>query len=198
MPNVTTSEGIQFFTGPHLAQERAIARPYDADDGQAGMVTPSSRGWQYLTSALSANQARVGRFRPSRTMTIGSIAFVVTTASGTNDSVDVGIYTADLATKIVSSGATAGLLNNGTGVKSVAITATTLTAGVVYYAALAVSATGGTLSSAAYTTTDNVSGFGATPGLMESGLLATSYPLPATLASAAPTGSPFALWLREA
>ena len=78
-------------------------------------------------------------------MTIQSIAFIVATAATVDDPCDVGIYSADAATRLVSKGATTGLLNS-TGLKVATVTATPLAANTVYYAVFASGTPGGTVA----------------------------------------------------
>lgn len=114
-------------------------RRYDKDDGQAGIITPSSPIFDSTLLTVTASTAYLGRVVPSRNMSIASIAFAVTTGSVGN--VDVGIFDSTLATVLASSGATAGQLT-AVGVKNVSLTTPyALIAGTVYYAALSCSST---------------------------------------------------------
>jgi hypothetical protein len=125
-----------------------LYRDADRSNGQKGMYAGPADIATVSTAALVSGRAYLVRLCPSRDMTIGSIAFAVATASGTNDPVDVGIYDAGLV-RLVSSGAVTGKLNS-TGPKTVPVASTALTAGAVYYVALsaASTATVGTLSMA--------------------------------------------------
>lgn len=132
-------------TVPHVSPPQ-IYPQYDRDPSLGGIVAPMTLAGS--TGALTAGRAYLGRFVPSRNMTIASIAFVVTVAAGADDACDVGIYAAD-GSKIVSSGATTGKLNAGTGVKSIAVAAS-LIAGTPYFAAFSVvTPFGGTAASVA-------------------------------------------------
>lgn len=115
---------------------RFLASAYDKDNGQTGIVACPTY-FSVSTSALTAGRAYAVRFRPSRTMTIALVAFNVSVAAGADDACDVGIYDAAF-NRLVSSGATTGKLNATTGVKTIALAATTLSAGVTYYAAFSV------------------------------------------------------------
>lgn len=147
----------------------------DRDNGQAGIITPGSRGWSMGTQALTANRGYLARFVPSRNMAVTKLAFVVTTNSGTDDPVDVGIYD-DTMTKIVSSGATTGKLNTN-GLKTVDITTTNLVAGRVYYAAISANSTA-TLLCALYISGNGLRYFGTTPPTLDADQFAASHPLP--------------------
>jgi hypothetical protein len=184
-----------FITGARLAGLYALT---DRDNGQAGLVTPSGPAWALTTQALAANTSRIGRFVPSRNMTIVSIGFSVTTAAGADDSVDVGIYNSTLANILVHSGATAGKVNS-TGAKTIAITPTALTAGTVYYAALSCGALGGTagvLASLSYSIAANAALFGAAVPQVEVQASTSGHPL-ANAPTVIATPGAFLLALRE-
>lgn len=96
----------------------------------------------YQAMALTANRAYAMLFTPKEQITVQAISFAVTSASGTDDPCDVGIYTAAASpVKIVSTGATTGKLNGATGRKTVAITPTTLAADTAYYVVFAANST---------------------------------------------------------
>jgi len=130
-------------------------------------------------------------------MTVTSLTFNVTTAASVNDACDVGIYDA-VGARLVSSGSTLGKLNAATN-PSVTVAATQLRAGVVYYAALACGAIGGTAAQSAgpsyYGYLANQL-FGATLGTMELAEMAAAFPLPATF-TAANSFTGFFLAVRE-
>lgn len=162
----------------------------DRDNGQAGILAPSTPRFGLAPTALVANQVYLLRFVPSRTMTITRLGFRVTTASGTDDPVMVGIYDA-AATRVVASAALTGLLNS-TGTKSATVAATVLTAGSVYYAAIAAN------SAAALSFAAGIGdGFGAAAPAAEILTKAASYPLPTTLSGLAVADAGPALWVRE-
>lgn len=112
---------------------------FDRDFGFPGIIAPAGGYYSVAATALTAQRSYFMRFVPSRNMTIARATFVVTTVSGGNDTIDVGIYTGSgtTMTRVAASGATSGTLNAGTGVKSINLAAS-LTAETVYYAALAV------------------------------------------------------------
>jgi hypothetical protein len=152
--------------------------PYDHTYGQPGMYAPMVTSGTNSATAV-ANRGFLCRFVPSRNMTAALIGFTVSTAAGADDNVDVGIYSAAGA-KLVSSGATAGKLNSQ-GAKTVAITATPLTAGTVYYGALSFGALGGTaavVTGVGYQSVFAFAAMGATIGLVEADAKAAQHPLP--------------------
>lgn len=174
------------------------AQAGDRDNGQAGLLAPTSGAVGPTAVTLVANQAFVVRFVPSRDMTITKIGFVVSTAASIDDPVDVGIFDATLA-RLVSLGATLGLLNS-LGVKAPAIAATLLRAGTVYYAALSCGAIGGTAAQvlgAQFSIANFASIFGASPPQVECALKGASHPLPASIVTPGATGTAPFLALRE-
>ena len=119
---------------------------YDRDNGQAGILAPNGGHWVAQVAILTASRAYWMRFVPSRAMTITSISFVVGVQATADDAWrrgDLHRLGPGTLTRVVSKGATTGLLNT-TGTKNVAITSTPLTAGTVYYAAFSVGTFGGT------------------------------------------------------
>jgi len=131
--------------------------------------------------ALTGSRAYYARFVPTRNLAVSKIAFATSVAAGANDNVDVGIYNA-AGERIVSSGATAGKLNASAGVQTVSITETALTAGTVYYAALACGALGGTAATVIMTAAGAGSGdlFGTAVGTVITGVQNSAATLPAT------------------
>ena len=116
------------------------------DDGQQGvLVVPKSCAVDKAAGVTEvANTVWYVRFRPGRVINATSIAFIVTTAAGANDNVDVGIYNGVSGARIANAGSTAGKLN-AAGVQSVPLTAvTSLQPGQTYYVALGTGALGGT------------------------------------------------------
>jgi hypothetical protein len=174
--------------------------PLDRDFGQPGVLAPTSGLGAATNVTLVANQAFLARFVPSRDMTITKIAFSVTTAAGADDACDVGIFSSDLATLLVSKGATNGLLN-GTGRKVVTVASTQLLAGVVYYAAFSCGTLGG---SAAVVQGFNINSgsvgqlFGDTiPNLLQA-IKSTAHPLATgTIGSPVATNATVLLAIRE-
>jgi hypothetical protein len=179
--SVTTLYG-----GGFTPQFRGEAAP---TNGQTGLIAPTSKGWTPGGLGVSAGLAYLVRFVPSRTLYVSKIAFAVSTASGTDDAFDVGIYSA-AHSRIVSSGAktsasggvTGGGMNS-TGVKVVDVTATVLDAGTAYYAALSVAATGATVRGANFGDNTAAQLFGTAAGTAEAFSKSSSHPLPASIAT---------------
>ncbi len=115
---------------------------YDKDTAHAGFLCIPPGGAS-TTQAAASNAGRVCMFIPSRDMVVRKLGFGVTAwalGDTANPTVDVAIYD-DAWARLVSTGATAGLLN-AVGAKSVAIAPTVLRAGKVYYLGLSVGALG--------------------------------------------------------
>jgi hypothetical protein len=112
---------------------------FDTQLGLPGVYAPYSGHFNTSAVALSASRAYFARVKPMRAVSVTAVAFLVTTVSSGNDTVDVGIYTHSGSTlnRVAASGATSGTLNSGTGLKTISLSAS-LTAGTTYYAALAV------------------------------------------------------------
>lgn len=172
----------------------------DNQDGLAGLIVPTARGWNAATVVASADICRSVRFRPHRALTVASMSFVVTSAATNNDNVQVGIYDSTGATLLASSSVTAGGTTS-TGRKTVNLTANyTVLPNTTYYATLAydyVSGTGATVGSVALTSTFNaiIAGSGAGSILCDSQSSAT---LPASLTFSNATSSGFLLFLNAA
>lgn len=185
--------------GPEVI--RRNFRQYDKDDGQAGVVAPTQNGNETLNLTMVASTAWFSRFTVSRPMTITLISFGVSTAAGADDACDVGIYTpsgADL-TRVVSAGATTGKLN-ATGIKTVAITATTLVPRQVYYAGFSCGALGGTAAIIGGATfgASNYNGlFGLSVPQLIFATAAASHPLPASVTAPATVSTSARLGIRE-
>jgi hypothetical protein len=149
----------------------------DKDNGQAG-IYPSVGGIVSVsTMVLTANRAYYARIVPSRSMAITKVAFNVTSASGTDDPLDIGLYDSTLATKLASTGATTGKLNGAGGIQTVTV-AWTLAAGTVYYAAFAANSTA-TLNSVQINANNAAALFGASAPQAEFMFLNSAYPLAA-------------------
>lgn len=124
-------------------------------------------------TALTANRAMLYRVTPSQDVTVTTAYWNCTASAG---NLDFGIYNADLSSRLGSTGSFA---SPGTGNRSQALTApVALTAGNVYYVAMAVSST--TFRSPQITTATAV----ATGGWNMFGREEASLPLPASIASA--------------
>lgn len=175
-------------------------KPYDRDLGQAGMYAMHTPFQSAGALAVVATNAYIVRFVATRPLVVASISFVVSTAASADDACDVGIYNADLTTRLGSAGATTGKLNS-TGVKNCLLTAAVaLTPGVVYYAAWSSGAQGGTgvsISAGNLTSALNGQLFGASPPQLEVGGKATSHVLPTSIATPTPTSQPPILALKE-
>lgn len=115
------------------------------------------------------NQAWYAKFRVDDDIEIDQITINILASSG---NIDLGVYNAALDTLLVSTGSTA---SPGTGIRNFAVTPTTLAAGTVYYAAIAVSAAAFRLTGEA-----NNTGYGFGAGWNLRGSQATAMPLPAT------------------
>ena len=159
----------------------------DRDNAQAGI---GPRGVSKGSGvALVANTAYARRIPLSRRMSFISVNFVVGTASGTDDPVDVGLYSSS-GTKLVSSGAVTGKLNS-TGVKSVTIATTIVEPGPIYVVIAA--------NSTATLLFDSFIGaaFGTAMPQAEGLSKVTSYPLPTTLTAMTVVDTTPTVWLRE-
>ena len=121
-----------------------VATTVDGDAGFAGQTAPNPPA-AGVAAALTASRAYAARFTASRSRTITKMAFVLTTASGTNDAVDMGIFDSTGTVLLSSTGSTLGKMNGSSGTQQQAplLASVPLRAGVSYYAALAVSATAG-------------------------------------------------------
>lgn len=113
---------------------------YDNTDGQAGILFPTGQGWRPGRPALTALWAYAARGRPSRNIAVTLAAFELSVAAGVStDTIEIAIFDAPCTTKLATSGAVAGLIHTGSGVKTVPL-AYTLLAGTIYYVAVQVSA----------------------------------------------------------
>lgn len=120
--------------------------------GGASLSKSRRRAWAGILSpdfphspvqiTVTASRGYYGRFVPSEDLVASKIAFIVSTAAGSNDNVDVGIYDST-GTRLTSAGSTAGLLTPS-GRKTLSFTPVTLRAGKVYYAAIAAGPVGTT------------------------------------------------------
>lgn len=173
---------------------------YDRTQGQAGIMAPGGAAASVYVPGnltLSANRAYLGRFVPSRDMTITLVAFNCQTASSTDDACDVGIYSAAFA-RLASAGATLGKLNPAAGNRTVSLAASLL-AGVVYYAAFSVGAIGGTVPILRGTNTNSnmTDLFGTAAGVREQLIMDAAHPLPTTFVPAGPASSVPIMAIRE-
>ena len=148
---------------------------FDKTRGQTGAWAIPNDGYNFsgmsINGQVTSSQGTVwaSRFVPTRNMTIVKIGFCMYLAATTNDQIDVGLYDATGA-RLVHAGATSSVVNGSTGVKTVAVSSTTLTAGTTYYAALWYGPTSGTPPSMVSITTGNnlvPQMFGAGAGALE-------------------------------
>lgn len=105
----------------------------DRDNGQAGIIAPSTP--LVLSSAdavMTSGRVYVSRFVPSRAMTARALAYRVAVVAANDDPVEVGILSST-GVVLVSSGSVTGRLNS-TGLKTITLADTNLTAGQTYYA----------------------------------------------------------------
>lgn len=130
-----------------------------------GIIAPTGALQAGTYTTMVASRCYVARFVPNRSFVATRISFHIVTASATDDAIDVGILNSSYS-RLVSSGATTGKANAPTGVKTISITATPLTAGQIYYAAFAYGASGAPAQLATSTTGVAASGdlLGATAG----------------------------------
>lgn len=197
MPYITTSQGTAFYTNSFLSKEDILDRNYDKDDGQLGLTAPTGNHHFIVASAPVASRATLVRFVPSRSVTVISMAFAVTTL-GVDAACDVGIYSADLQTRLGVSTAAVGRLNT-TGVKNIALTApVTVFPRQAYYAAFSCDGTStAVLAQAQWISSFCANLYGTTAGISEVTFTAASHPLPATLTLTAGALSGVILALRE-
>lgn len=156
-------------------------------DGFPGILVPTASGSTRGNVTMVANRAWLTRFVAPRNMTITKLTFAVTTAAGSDDEVDVGIYgphsTANTLTRLGSKGATTGQLNT-LGLKTITITGVKLVAGTVYYAAIsngAIGTTAATIGGVGLNNTTVNQLMGSTVPLQIVGAKDTSHPLPSTI-----------------
>lgn len=159
-----------------------------ATNGQVGATAPGAPGFFMSNIVATASRAYAVRLVPRRNLTVVKIGFVTTLAATNDDACDVGIYASDLATKLVSAGATTGKMNATAGPQSITVSSTALTAGTTYYLAFSYGTVGGTagrLLMADYNSIANAPAiYGNTAGKREMFTKAASHPLPASLTSA--------------
>lgn len=181
----TQATSGQVLTENGREEQSALVIPkYDRDNGQAGIYAPAMElPVGQTTLALTANRAFFGRFSPSRETVVTKLAFVLITAAGADDAVDVGIYSSDL-TRLGSAGATTGKLTGSAGVRTVDLSAPlTLTAGTVYYAAFSSGTQGGSAGAVLGVSHGHGNApdlFGATAGLRETAYMNTAHALPSS------------------
>lgn len=169
-------------------------RHYDKDNGQSGMA-PFPPVLVASAIALSATNGRSVRIVPSRDINAVSLGIAVTTAAGSNDAIDLGIFDATMANKLRSTGAVTGQLNS-TGFKWIALTsAYTMLAGQAYYLAYSPGTVGSTAAQVGCVNVANnaiPSLFGSTAPSIEAAFHSVAgHPLPSSLTPTASTVVPF-------
>lgn len=118
------------------AVARAAQDTYLDPIGQyGGYIAPSAPHIGNTTITLTASRTYYQRFVATRSANTATISYVIQTAAGSNDNVDVGIMNATTLAKVGSSGATAAKLN-GTATRTSVTLVAALTAGTAYYAAI--------------------------------------------------------------
>lgn len=190
---------IQGASGASDIQQSSLVIPkFDDTFGQIGMWCIPNRTFAVSTIVPVANNYRFARFMPRRDMRIVKLGFVTTVAATNNDAVDVGLFDSTGAA-LIRTGATTGKANATAGTQTISITATQLTAGLVYYAAFAYGAVGGTAATI-QTVTAGAAGtpqmFGTTAGVLEAGIAAAGT-LPSSLSFAAASTTAFNLAVLE-
>jgi len=99
------------------------------DDGLPGLLGPTIRGWAPgNTLTLVSGTVYAYRIYPRRDYSIALAWFITSTASGTDDPLEIAVFNDTLGTKVATTGSTTGKLNS-TGEKtatlSVSLTART-------------------------------------------------------------------------
>jgi hypothetical protein len=140
------------------------------------------------------NRRYSARFVPDEDMIAAGIAWEVTSFATNDDPCDVGLFSADGAVLLASSGAVSGKMNTSNGIKYQAFTATIpVTAGIAYYAALSYGAVGGTAATIRMTSSGGVIDdlFGTAVGKKAQGLQTSGHPLAAPLTQAVVANVPY-------
>lgn len=146
----------------------------DRDNGQAGLVIPTTPIFSESTNTMTSGRIYAVRFVPSRSMTIRSIAFQVVTAATANTPIEVGVLSSSGAV-IGSSGSVSSLLTT-TGTKAAPVPDIELEAGQVYYGYALTTSEGNTAALRRYSVF--ASAFGTGLGVAES-MGATGKTIPA-------------------
>ncbi|MEV4609791.1 hypothetical protein MRBLMR1_004890 [Neorhizobium sp. LMR1-1-1.1] len=141
--DATDNVGIGYAAAVMAAAAR---RSRIADLGLNCIVAPTKQGFTYGTNGPNAGNSRGVRVVPTRDMRIGQLGFILTTASASNDTIELAIYSGG-GTKLATTGIVSGALNAGTGLKKVALTAPfTLRSGAAYYLFLSLASKAGSPS----------------------------------------------------
>jgi hypothetical protein len=184
-PNGTIAIHLDTTTGRKYVSFRAnglwqlVSYDYDAK-GQNGIMTPqSAMGWRPGSLTATTGGAYVMRFKATTGFALTKATFRLVTAAGSNDKVEVAIYSAAWA-RLATSGEVASILNGSLGIATVPISYT-LVPGTVYYAAMGfgtVGSSGAVVSGAEYGSGELAKYFGATAGTIEYDSHTSSVPLP--------------------
>lgn len=171
--------------------------PGNDGHGLPGIFGPTWRGWVGGTAtALVSGTVYAYRIVPNRDYTITLAAINVSTASGTDDPIEIAIFDGTGTTKLATTGSTTGKLNAGTGLKTVSLSITLL-AGTPYIVAFEATSTA-SLRFAAMNSANTPEAFGSTVSTM---LLLTktgqSIPITAPMSSYSLVGSVPLIALRE-
>lgn len=153
-------------------------RTLDRDNGQSGLLFPTSRGWTFNIYTLVNNRVVWARGVPSRDMLIRAFLLTVITAASTNDNIEIAVLDASLH-KLATTGVVAGKVNVAATAISIPLTTPfLLQAGTVYHAAM-VSAVGGSAAAVAgvnYPHAHVAQVFGRANGVSDLGYQAASSP----------------------
>lgn len=170
---------------------RNVQPAYLREGGRPGVLTPDELRLSQNGVTLTANQAYANRFYLADPLSVVSIAYVLNTAAGSNDNVDVGIYDS-AGNRLASSGATAGKLNTGSFVVVSVSLSVNLPGNSVYFAALSCGAVG-TTAAVLQGVTNNVGVMGQIWGASDTDMMMGSkssvHPLPTTLTAKTASGS---------
>lgn len=160
------------------------------ENGQPGLIAPTSRDYIKIGSSNAAQRCTLARFVPSRDLAVTKMAYLISTAGGAGDNIDIGIYNSGLTTLLGSSGLVAPG-HSTLGLKLVSLTATVnLTAGTVYYAAFNPNVTAGAVHAAWYDPADRNFWFGTAIGTFETGFKDVGQnTLPASIATPTVSGA---------
>lgn len=161
----------------------------------AGLLGPDIPGWNFAAAALASGTTYLYKVSPDRDYTITNAWLAVTTASGTDDALEIAVYNDDLTARLATSGSVTGKLN-ATGVQSVAIEAA-LKAGTRYTVAFKAASTA-SVRFAAWTTATLASAFGTSASaLMLAFINGLSTPLPTSIGTPSAASQVPLLALRE-
>jgi hypothetical protein len=185
-PNGTLAIHLDTTTGRKYMSFRAngawllLVNDYDSR-GQAGIFVPQALGGRFSTLTAVSGNAYTMRFKATLPFVLKKGVFRLTTKAGSNDTIEIGIFSA--AYKLLAtSGPLTGLLNGALGFIPVPLEYT-LVPGLVYYAGLAfgtLGSTGAVITGMEYASGENAKFFGEGAGIIEYDSHATDAPLPET------------------